>query len=281
MSHKATNWLATITPSLITSGEFRVLFQLCDCHNPSHGCFPNQEWLRARTGLSNGGLNKCLAGLELKGIIQRKIRFDPVSKQRKSTLYVLGCDAKLEAKPAPQSGEGANSTLDAKPSPLYAQSHLHPSGDKPVIEPVIELVSKKQTKKKIHFEVFWELWPNKVAKPKANAAWDKLSATDQAIIISLHDAGFTAWREVSPATNPIHPATFLNNRRWEDSPASNGGQNGNGSFNQNRNAGASGAHAQLIAGFAANAERYRTEDDADGVEPFSAGAPRLATGGGG
>ncbi|MEP1521981.1 helix-turn-helix domain-containing protein [Ascidiaceihabitans sp.] len=138
MSHKATNWFSEVPADLLTSGEFRVLFFLADCHNPSRGCFPEQEFLREKTGLSNGGLNKCLSGLETKKLIRRKQRFNAKTKTRLSTLYILGCDEDLTVDPTPQSGDGSNSTFDAAPSPLSGQTQLHPSGDKPVSEPVKE-----------------------------------------------------------------------------------------------------------------------------------------------
>jgi len=138
MSHKATNWFSEVPADLMTSGEFRVLFFLADCHNPSRGCFPEQEFLRGKTGLSNGGLNKCLSGLETKKLIRRKQRFNTKTKTRLSTLYVLGCDDDLTIEPTPQSGDGPNSTFDADPTPLLGQSQLHPGGDKPVSEPVKE-----------------------------------------------------------------------------------------------------------------------------------------------
>ncbi len=72
---------------------------------------------------------------------------------------------------------------------------------------------------KIPFSQFWEKWPNKVAKANAEKAWKKLSVEDQHKIISLPECGFRAWRSrVNPDTSPIHPASFLNGRRWEDSP---------------------------------------------------------------
>ena len=138
MSHKATNWFSEVPAKLMTSGEFRVLFFLADCHNPSRGCFPDQEFLRGKTGLSNSGLNKCLSGLETKKLIRRKQRFNTKTKTRLSTLYILGCDEDLTIEPTPQSGDGSNSTFDADPTPLSGQTQLHPSGDKPVKEPVKE-----------------------------------------------------------------------------------------------------------------------------------------------
>lgn len=154
MSHKATNWLSDLSPENMSHAEFRVMFHLCDCHNPSQGCYPAQTYLRAATGLSNGGLNKALSNLEQKGLIQRHRQTEASTKRRQSTRYILGFEIKVtheptplsgdgskqehEGEPTPLSGEGSISTLSQKPSPLLAQSHLHPSGDKPVREPVKE-----------------------------------------------------------------------------------------------------------------------------------------------
>lgn len=165
MSHKATHWLASIPPESITHGEFRILFHLCDCHNPSAGCFPSQAYLRNASGGSNGGVNKWLLGLEEKGFIKRELDFDPKTKKRKPTQYTLGFEMEPCPKsghgsgakpkltsgnatvsvepcpnsghgsdefsgrnPTPLSGDGANSTFEAKPTPLLGQSQLHPSG---------------------------------------------------------------------------------------------------------------------------------------------------------
>ncbi len=43
MSHEATNWLAKLPASNLIASEFRVLFRLCDCHNPAQGCFPDRH----------------------------------------------------------------------------------------------------------------------------------------------------------------------------------------------------------------------------------------------
>ncbi|MEY8099957.1 helix-turn-helix domain-containing protein, partial [Falsihalocynthiibacter sp. S25ZX9] len=66
MSHKATNWLSGIPANLIGASEFRILFHLCYCHNPSKGCFPTQAYLRGCTGSSNGTVNNALNALEAK-----------------------------------------------------------------------------------------------------------------------------------------------------------------------------------------------------------------------
>ncbi|MEY8099055.1 helix-turn-helix domain-containing protein [Falsihalocynthiibacter sp. S25ZX9] len=194
MSHKATTWLASIPPDDITHGEFRVLFHLCDCHNPSAGCFPSQGYLRRMSGGSNGGINKWLLGLEEKGLIERELDFDPITKKRKPTQYTLGfeMDRSVNAghvsgfdndtKPTPLSGDGANSTFDAKPTPLSGNSQLHPSGvvlkDKPVIKPVIEpCASEAEPQTIFNLEIFaskfLDAFPRIGSKSKVVAALEK------------------------------------------------------------------------------------------------------------
>lgn len=158
MSHAATHWLATVPPDQMTHGEFRVMFHLCDCHNASMGCFPKQAYLRAHTGLSNGGLNKALAELEEKGLILRERDRDERTNRQKPTRYILGFEIKKAQEPSPLSGDGSGdenlpghlhsggdgavSTQGVEPSPLSEGCRLHPGGvsykDEPVKEPVNE-----------------------------------------------------------------------------------------------------------------------------------------------
>lgn len=149
MSHKATNWLADIPATEINGSEFRVLFHLCDCHNPSQGCFPTQSYLRERAGVSNGTLNNALAGLEKKGLIRRYREFDERTHKQKPTRYMLGFEIEQPQepspktgdgkprKPSPKSGDGAVSNLRPNPSPISTPSRLQPVGDVTSKEPVI------------------------------------------------------------------------------------------------------------------------------------------------
>lgn len=151
MSHKATSWLAGLDAALMGPSEFRVLFHLCDCHNPAQGCFPTQSYLIAMTGASNGTVNNALNLLEQKGLIQRHRERDGRSHRQKPTRYMLGFEIEKPQepspetgdgktpKPSPETGDGAVSRKRAKPSPVYSKSRLQPTGEKPVIEPVINL----------------------------------------------------------------------------------------------------------------------------------------------
>lgn len=76
------------------------------------------------------------------------------------------------------------------------------------------------------FADFWAIWPNRVSKPKAIEAWEKVSP-DDALKLQILDAvrwqaQTTKWTKDEGQFIP-HPATWLNQRRWEDEkPKTNG-----------------------------------------------------------
>ena len=67
-----------------------------------------------------------------------------------------------------------------------------------------------------HFDDFWSIWPNKVSKQNALKAWKKLSADDQRTALSSAPDWFRRWQSAHPQASPIHPASYLNQRRWQD-----------------------------------------------------------------
>jgi hypothetical protein len=65
------------------------------------------------------------------------------------------------------------------------------------------------------FDAFWRRWPHKVGKPAAEKAFAKVSGEIEAILI-----GIDRYIRDKPPDRPwLNPATFLNQRRWEDAPA--------------------------------------------------------------
>lgn len=69
------------------------------------------------------------------------------------------------------------------------------------------------------FEQFWAVYPKKIAKPKAILAWNKISADTellQKILAALESQKRSEnWLKDGGQFIP-YPATYLNNRRWED-----------------------------------------------------------------
>lgn len=72
------------------------------------------------------------------------------------------------------------------------------------------------------FVSFWNAYPRKVAKPAALKAWRKLAPDAQTLASMLaaikRELGAEQWQRDNGSFIP-HPATWLNNRRWEDAPS--------------------------------------------------------------
>ena len=80
-----------------------------------------------------------------------------------------------------------------------------------------------------HFDNFWDVWPIKTAKAAAAKAWAKLPQHSRRAAIDGAQSFFERWRRAYPTANPIHPASYLNGKRWEDEfnlKAIDGGRNG-------------------------------------------------------
>jgi hypothetical protein len=76
----------------------------------------------------------------------------------------------------------------------------------------IEQRTKEEQKPDSDFETFYSSYPKKVAKPNARKAWDKNKCQLEQVLPALEKHKKT-WND--PQFIP-HPATWLNQRRWED-----------------------------------------------------------------
>jgi len=91
-------------------------------------------------------------------------------------------------------------------NPLYTPPSLTPSS------------SPTLTRVREGFDLFWKSYPRKTGKGAAEKAWAKAALKTPADEIVGKLAKYT-WPE-DPQFIP-HPATWLNQKRWEDEPASN------------------------------------------------------------
>jgi len=69
------------------------------------------------------------------------------------------------------------------------------------------------------FDDFWRAYPRKVGKPAARTAWGRLKNADDEPLM----AGIERWKQTEQWQKEggkfiPYPATFLNQRRWEDEP---------------------------------------------------------------
>lgn len=67
------------------------------------------------------------------------------------------------------------------------------------------------------FQTFWQLYPRKVAKKQAEKSWKRLSQAEQTEVLEVLPNHIEYWRlkETDKEFIP-HPATWLNQGRWED-----------------------------------------------------------------
>ena len=85
-----------------------------------------------------------------------------------------------------------------------------------------DTISRKRDDGVIHpgFDDFWSVYPRKVAKQTAVKAWEKTGANDSqaltdTIIADVKRRVESEWKGKDVQYIP-HPATYLNQRRWED-----------------------------------------------------------------
>lgn len=112
--------------------------------------------------------------------------------------------------------------------PIQDRYRTDTNENKVVIPEVIkkEIVSNETL---AHFDNFWDVWPIKTAKAAAAKAWAKLPQHSRRAAIDGAQSFFERWRRSYPTANPIHPASYLNGKRWEDEfnlKAIDGGRNG-------------------------------------------------------
>ena len=81
----------------------------------------------------------------------------------------------------------------------------------------------------MRFESFWSAYPRKVGKGNARKAWDRLkppdALVDRMLAAITSQAKSSQWRKDGGRFIP-HPATWLNQSRWEDDPDNAGAGNG-------------------------------------------------------
>jgi hypothetical protein len=67
------------------------------------------------------------------------------------------------------------------------------------------------------FDEFWSIYPRKIAKAVARKAWQRLTPEQQLMAAKVIDSHCQYWKTKETELEFIpHPATWLNQERWED-----------------------------------------------------------------
>jgi len=68
-----------------------------------------------------------------------------------------------------------------------------------------------------YFAAWYSLYPRKIARPAAEKAAKKIQSDEWPLVMEGTKKYITYWNKANTEKQYIpHPATFINNRRWED-----------------------------------------------------------------
>ena len=120
---------------------------------------------------------------------------------------------------APTLSESSDSTLSESSGSVLANHQTHPERiirhEQPVKQPVKQ---PKKTQVCVEFDEFWKTYPRKIAKDEATKAWAKaIKLADAETIIAGAERYATA-KATTEARYIKHPASWLNQKRWDDEP---------------------------------------------------------------
>jgi hypothetical protein len=154
-------------------------------------------------------------GVAVVEVLNFKKHQAPHNTEKASVLPAFSCDAPLQATPAVVNGYltvNSPSNNDGKTPDSLIPDSLIPDSLIPDSAPTSPVVD---------FDSFWKLYPRKTAKAEAQKAWAKLNP-DHSLVTEIA-AGLADHIDcadwVKDDGNFIpHGSTWLNQRRWEDSP---------------------------------------------------------------
>jgi Helix-turn-helix domain len=214
LSHQAVSWV--VANSKASGGELIVLLMIATHANPDgKNSYPSYETLAHESRMSPRNVIRVVQRLEknlkelgvekngspvgtnlysLPKMSHDKMSHDVLSRDKYSKNDKLSCD-----KPSPE--------MSPEPSLTVLPSKEEPS-------------SKDIARSRLPgFENFWEIYPRKVGKPNAERAW--LSRVRDDKLAPEVIAGVMDWMRSAQWEDPQfipYPATFLNQKRWQDSP---------------------------------------------------------------
>lgn len=200
MSFQAMAWAIVQKPK--GAKEKFVLLMLANYASNEDGrCFPSVAKIAEETMMSRDSVIRAIKSLEEDGFLAVKRRSaEGVNLPNYYTLNVQGVVA--------HSGEGSSTQLLG----VVAHSN-HNLSSKPIIEP------KSRSSREEEFAEWYSIYPNKVGKAAAERAFAsaRKRSSFEEILTGLRR--YVSKRDDRPWCNP---ATWLNQDRWHDQPATNG-----------------------------------------------------------
>jgi hypothetical protein len=199
MSFQAMAW--AVKQSLPFKEKF-VLIILANYTGEDGKAWPSMSRLMEDTGLKKDSIIRATKSLEDLGIIKIDRRvFDGVNLPNVYQLHVDGVVAHSDHQSLSSTGVVANSGGGSRSQRLYT-----------IKEPIKESIYSASD----DFDTFWEHYPRKIGKLAAKSAFAKaMKITD---LDTIMDAcvDFASSRKGQDEAFTPHPATWLNQGRWDD-----------------------------------------------------------------
>lgn len=222
MKFYASDWRSDPRLKMCSAGARGVWIEMiCLMHEATpyghlliHGQPPNVAQLASLTGIPLAELGQYLSELEQMGVF---------SRTKESVIYSrkLVRMASRSAKMRKNGKKGGNPKLSESndnPDLLNQRLNVKDKPQKPEARSQIEDdTDVSSSVRSPSFDEFWQAWPlRKVAKESARQAFSKLSKQNRADAIESASEWADHWRRCNPTANDIHPATYLNKKRWTD-----------------------------------------------------------------
>lgn len=201
MSHWASAW--AWEQQIENGGAKFVLVALAEFADEGALAYPSQATLANMTGQAERTVRAHLVYLEEKGLIKRTGRWRP-DGTRTSDLFQLSGGFKPAAKSAAYNRQDS--------ARLPAKSAASPPAES-ASDPVREKELSVELKYNLEFQTFYDNYPNRQAPPAAFKAWKAQRLRPEDVPMLLADVE-KRYRGVEKRFIP-HPATYLNQRRWE------------------------------------------------------------------
>ncbi|WP_062388754.1 helix-turn-helix domain-containing protein [Pseudomonas abietaniphila] len=181
-----------------------VLIKLADNASDQGECWPSYQHIADQCEISRSTVKVHIRELEQAGLLRREFRRKGELNQ--SNVFHLTLEGRAGAAlPGAESARGGG----AESAPRTSHSS----------EPVKEPKPTGKSDSSEGFAVFWKLYPRKVQKAKAEAAWKKLAVTPELLTVITaalaRQVTSIDWLKSNGQFIP-HPTSWLNGKRWED-----------------------------------------------------------------
>lgn len=200
----------------ITPTQKLVLMGLASYADERNSCYPGQELLASRAGVSDRTVRRALDELEHIGLIRRERRKD-ARGFRTSDRYFLHV---TKNQPDKLSGSESyrTSTTELPDIDDRVTGHPCPSNYPEELPEEQSSSSAVAADGLFLWEDFWEAYPRKVGKQSALKAWRKAAKTTTPANLLAGAIRFAKDPNLPEKQFIPHPATWLNAGRWDDEP---------------------------------------------------------------